>query len=59
MPTHEIHSIQLGPCLDQHPACGLLAMHGSKVERGELVLREIGARICFGSEEWGGGERGE
>ena len=39
MPTHIIQSIHLGPCLDQHPACGLMAPEGSKIERGALELQ--------------------
>jgi len=42
MLTHFILSIHLGPCLDQHPACDLVATLGCGVERGELVLRENG-----------------
>ena len=38
--THVIYSISLGPCLDQHPACGLVAIRGSEMERGGLVLRQ-------------------
>jgi len=38
MPTHFIQSIHLGPCLDQYPACGLVALPGSEMERGALGL---------------------
>ena len=37
--THFILSIHLDPCLDQKPACGLVAIPGSAMERGPLVLR--------------------
>jgi len=40
MKTYTIQSIHLGPCLDQHTACGLVAIPGSEMERGDLVLRE-------------------
>ena len=36
MPTHVILCIHLGPCLDQHPACDLVAMLGSQMEGGAL-----------------------
>ena len=39
MPTHFILSIHLGPCLEQHPACDLVATRGSEMERGVLALR--------------------
>ena len=39
MPTHAILSIHLGPCFDQHAACGLVAIRGSEMERGPLVLQ--------------------
>ena len=42
MPTHFIISIHLGPCLDQHPACGLVAIPGSVMERGVARLRGEG-----------------
>ena len=44
MPTHFILSIHLGTCLDQHPACGLVAIPGSEMERGALELRAGGGR---------------
>jgi len=52
VPTHVILSIHLGPCFDQHPACGLAAILGSEMERGVLVLRGRGGAL-------GGGERGK
>jgi len=39
MPTHLILSIHLGPCLDQHPAYGLVAILGSVMERVVLGLQ--------------------
>jgi len=36
MTTYITQSIHLGPCLDQHPACGLVAILGSVMERGGL-----------------------
>jgi len=55
MPTHFILSIHLGPCLDQHPACGLVASRGSPVERGPLVLwrRRGEGGFLEGGERWG------
>ena len=37
--THTILYIHIGPCLDQHPACGIMAPPGSDMERGALELR--------------------
>ena len=39
MLTHIILSIYFGPYLDHHLACGLVAMLGSEMEGGGLVLR--------------------
>jgi len=50
MPTHTILSIHLGPCLDQHTACGLAAIPGSAMERGVEALRVGGVAL--------GGKRG-
>ena len=52
-PTHITLSIHLGPCLDQHPACGLVATQGSAMERGPLVLLE-GGRGGGGGMLWEG-----
>jgi len=46
-PSHSMHtrlicSIHLGPCRDQHLACGVLAILDSTMERGALVLRKEG-----------------
>ena len=58
MPTHSILSIHLGPCLDQHPACGLVATPGSDMERGGLPLRGGEGGDLGGGERDGGGCRG-
>ena len=50
--THVSLSIHLCPSLDQHPACCLMAMKSSAMERGFLVLRFVlGERGCNNSEE--------
>ena len=41
-------SIHLGPCLDQYPACGSVALLGSPLERGGLDLRKGGGYDAFG-----------
>ena len=58
MPTHAIQSIHIGPCLDQHPACGLLATPGSEMERGGLALWEGEGGDLGGGERGDGGCRG-
>ena len=50
MPTHTILSIHLGPCLDQHTACGLMTTRGGEMEWGGLVLR---AWVAMGGESGG------
>ena len=44
--THFILRIHLGTCLDQHPACGLVAIPGSEMERGVLALRREERVVC-------------
>ena len=57
MTTYIIQSIHLGPCFDQHPACGLVAILGSLMERGGLGLRleGWGGRDALGRSERGDG----
>jgi len=57
VPTHFILSIHLGPCLDQHPACGLVAIVGSDMERGPLVLG-LRTWVLWEGERGVAGERG-
>jgi len=50
--THTILYIHIGPRLDQHPACGLVATFGSSVERRELGLQGRGCGVIDSVRVW-------
>jgi len=52
IPTHSSLNIHLGPCLDQHPARGVVAMRGSYMERGAPVLRGCVGGLWTGRGGW-------